>query len=187
MRATYIPVHPAVYLDYYSRQLGQQHGKGIPTFTGSVYQHGDGIGSIFGALVRGITSLPQWMKTGASIIGKEALKTGTQMAGDIATNSDRWKEDWKRASRPYLKRAAGSLLEESGKRLQRGGGGSGRGRKRRKVVRGATAAAAAATKSIKGTRKSSRGIKRSRTTAATGRSNRRIAATKRDIFGPAIF
>src|SRR5687767_809777 len=101
MRVPYIAESPQKYLQYYRLQQ-QQHGGNLPHFRGSVYQRGQGLGSIFGSLARFVTTLPGWVKTGASMLGKQAARTGMDIARDMATNSDSWKEDWKSAGRKHL-------------------------------------------------------------------------------------
>ena len=131
MRVLYKPESPR---DDYSYYRAQQGGA-LPYFSGSVSQRGDGLGSIFAGLARFVTRLPSWVKTGAKILGKQALRTGMTVARDMATDSETWKKDWKAAGKKHLKRAAGELLEEGGKELQSGSGLK-RGKRRRKSIKG---------------------------------------------------
>jgi hypothetical protein len=62
--------------DYYIHQAG----KGYPVFAGRRYQRGHGLGSIFGGLFKAAMPL---LKKGAKTLGREALKTGLNIAGDV--------------------------------------------------------------------------------------------------------
>jgi hypothetical protein len=57
-----------------------QAGKGYPVFAGRRYQRGHGLGSIFGGLFKAALPL---LKKGAKTLGREALKTGLNIAGDV--------------------------------------------------------------------------------------------------------
>lgn len=65
------------YLVYYKNQLGS--GVSV-VYKGAPYQRGHGIGSFLGGLFRTITPL---LKSGAKAVGKEALKTGMNVLGDL--------------------------------------------------------------------------------------------------------
>jgi len=58
-------------------------GRGIPYFAGPVYQRGHGIGSLFRGLFR--FAMP-FIKQGAKAVGRQALQTGMQVAGDMLEN-----------------------------------------------------------------------------------------------------
>jgi hypothetical protein len=64
------------YHDYYIHQAG----KGYPVFAGRRYQTGHGLGSIFGGLFKAALPL---LKKGAKTLGREVLKTGLNIAGDV--------------------------------------------------------------------------------------------------------
>ena len=64
------------YHDYYIHQAG----KGYPMFAGRRYQRGHGLGSIFGGLFKAAMHL---LKKGAKTLGREALITGLNIAGDV--------------------------------------------------------------------------------------------------------
>jgi hypothetical protein len=57
-----------------------QAGKGHPVLAGRRYQRGHGLGSIFGGLFKAAMPL---LKKGAKTIGREALKTGLNIVGDV--------------------------------------------------------------------------------------------------------
>jgi hypothetical protein len=85
------------YHDYYIHQAG----KGYPVFAGRRYQRGHGLGSIFGGLFKAAMPL---LKKEAKIIGREALKTGLNSAGDVVQGRN-------------IKQAAKSRLKSTGQNL----------------------------------------------------------------------
>ena len=62
----------ALYEDYYTKQSGGD----LPVFYGARTQKGHGIGSVLGDLFR--RALP-FLKSGAEIVGKQALNVATNM------------------------------------------------------------------------------------------------------------
>ena len=64
------------YDDYYARQVGGA----LPYCTGARVQKGHGFGSLFSGLLRSVAPL---IKRGALALGKRALTTGAQIAGDV--------------------------------------------------------------------------------------------------------
>src|SRR5436190_3052867 len=72
------------YLSYYRHQ---QLGHGVSSvYQGAAYQRGHGVGSFLGGLFRTISPL---LKSGASTVGREALRTGVGFLGDIAAGTVR--------------------------------------------------------------------------------------------------
>ena len=71
----------ASHANYYD----QQAGHGLPVFAGASFQRGHGLGSLFGGLVRMAMPL---LKTGAKRLGKEALKAGVGVAGDVLSGQN---------------------------------------------------------------------------------------------------
>lgn len=65
------------YEDYYL----QQSGNGMPVFQGARTQRGHGLGSILSGFFRSAWPLIQ---TGAKAFGKQILRTGLQIANDVA-------------------------------------------------------------------------------------------------------
>jgi hypothetical protein len=63
--------------NYYLNQCGN----GLPVFQGTRMQRGSGIGSIFAGLFRSVMPL---LKRIAPVIGRRALLTGANIAGDVA-------------------------------------------------------------------------------------------------------
>ena len=66
-----------MYEDYYI----QQSGSGLPVFQGSRGQRGHGLGSMLSGLFR--SAVPM-IKRGLATFGKHALKTGLEIAEDVA-------------------------------------------------------------------------------------------------------
>ena len=64
------------YDDYYARQVGGA----LPYFTGARVQRGHGFRSLFSGLLRTVAPL---IRRGAVALGKRALTTGAQIAGDV--------------------------------------------------------------------------------------------------------
>ena len=102
------------YDDYYARQVGGA----LPYFTGARVQRGHGFGSLFSGLLLTVAPL---IKRGAVALGKRALATGAQIAGDVVAGKNVKKAAKRRAT------AAGRNLMQSllntppppGKRLKR--------------------------------------------------------------------
>jgi hypothetical protein len=85
------------YHDYYIHQAG----KGYPVFAGRSHQRGHELGSIFGGLFKAAMPL---LKKGAKTLGREALKTGLNIAGDVVQGRN-------------IKQAAESRLKSTGQNL----------------------------------------------------------------------
>jgi hypothetical protein len=64
------------YHEYYLNQAGREY----PVYVGTLYQRGHGLGSIFGSLFKSAVPL---LKRGAKTFGREALKTGLNLASDV--------------------------------------------------------------------------------------------------------
>ena len=102
------------YDDYYARQVGGA----LPYFTGARVQRGHGFGSLFSGLLRTVAPL---IRRGAVALGKRALTTGAQIAGDVVAGKNVKKAAKRRAT------AAGRNLMQSlpntppppGKRVKR--------------------------------------------------------------------
>ena len=73
----------------------------MPVFVGARIQRGHGLGSIFGGLFRSVLPL---LKSLGMTVGKQALRTGAQMAGDVLGG-----QNIKESAKSRL-RAAGSEL-----------------------------------------------------------------------------
>ena len=88
------------YNEYYARQAGGA----LPYFAGAQYQRGQGLGSLFGGLLRSAMSL---IKRGAVALGKGALKTGVRIADDVMSGQS-------------IKRASKRRVADAGRNLMRG-------------------------------------------------------------------
>ena len=108
-----------LYNDYYVRQSGS----GVGAFTGSRVQRGHGIGSIFGSLFRSAAPL---LKRGLAYVGRQALKTGAQIASDMVDGKS-FGESAKEHLRERIKDAAQDVLGQTGS-----------GKRRRRIVRRVT-------------------------------------------------
>ena len=102
------------YDDYYARHVGGA----LPYFSGARVQKGHGFGSSFSGLLLSVAPL---IKRGALALGKGALTTGAQIAGDVVAGQNIKKATKRRAT------AAGTALMSSllatppppGKRIKR--------------------------------------------------------------------
>ena len=90
-----------LYDDYYSMQAGS----GLPVFVGARMQRGHGIGSVLSGLFQ--SALPV-LKKGAAAIGKQALRTGVDFAGDLLQGKSA-----KEAAANRAKEAASTLLDRA--------------------------------------------------------------------------
>ena len=95
----------------YNEYYAQQVGGALPYFTGSRVQRGHGFGSLLGGLLRTVAPV---IKRGALALGNRALKTGTQIAGDVLST----------AAKRRVKIAGNELLQSllvtpPGKRVKR--------------------------------------------------------------------
>lgn len=109
MHTLYIPEGPEFWIQYYESTLnnGQyQIGGDLPGFRAFYPNHrGAGIGSFFKSLFRYAVPI---LKT----VGKEALKTGSKIASDVASG-----QNFKDSALLHGKHAVGSILETEGKKL----------------------------------------------------------------------
>lgn len=104
------------YVDYYK----QQAGTGLAGFQGVRYQKGNGF---FGRLLTGaVYPLLRYL-------GKQALTTGVNIAGDVLENKMNWKDSAKSRLKETGEYIAKDALSKARSRLQ---GGSGKRRRRRK-------------------------------------------------------
>ena len=94
----------------YETYYMDQTGNGMPVFYGSRGQRGHGLGSILGGLFRG--AMPM-IKRGLAAFGKQALRTGLEMANDVADGYS-VKSSAKQRIPQAIKRLAGGVLNQSG-------------------------------------------------------------------------
>ena len=95
--------HKNQYLDYYVNQAGGD----MPAFVGARYQKGHGLGNILRTLTR--FALPM-IKKGVKVIGKQALKTGLDVAGDMMAG-----EPVKKAAKHRISQGLKNLINQQGK------------------------------------------------------------------------
>lgn len=110
------------YLVYYKNQLGS--GVSV-VYKGAPYQRGHGIGSFLGGLFRTITPL---LKSGAKAVGKEALKAGMNVLGDVISTVPP-----RQALANRMKEFTGNLKRKADDKLDRTMTGSGTSYKKRKL------------------------------------------------------
>lgn len=113
------------YLAYYRQQ---QTGRGVASvYRGAAYQRGHGIGSFLGGLLRTVGPL---IRSGASALGKEALRSGVGFLGDVATGT----ADPRTLAAARLKQLTGGLKRRADSKLDRvlSGGGA----KKRRITGG---------------------------------------------------
>jgi hypothetical protein len=88
MRVVYAPESPqaweAIFLSKSIVPNGQRGGR-LPGYGGNPYQRGAGIGSFFRGLFRAAVPL---LKRAAKAVGKEALRTGVGVLGDVARGGE---------------------------------------------------------------------------------------------------
>lgn len=106
------------YEDYYS----QQSGSGMPVFQGSRVQRGHGLGSILSGFFRSAWPLIQ---TGAKAFGKQFLKTGLQIANDVAGG-----QHFKEASKTRIPAGIKEFVSTNVFNTQNGSGGGGKRRQK---------------------------------------------------------
>ena len=86
-----------------------QAGGSLHVYRGRAYQHGHGLGSFFSGLLR--SALPLF-KSGARAIGREVVRTGANVLGDIADN-----RNVKESFKARLGEAGNSLTRRAGDTL----------------------------------------------------------------------
>lgn len=109
MRLPYQP-DPQAYIHYYTEKAGGQ----VPIFFGR-YQCGGGLGSFFKSLLRLATPL---LRRGGCMLGREALKATTEVAGDILAG-----QKLKNSVQDRLKEIGKIFASEALSSVQHGGGG----------------------------------------------------------------
>ena len=100
MRGRFVP-HPKHYEDYYTRQVG----RGFPVFQGPRNQRGFGLGGILGGLLKSAMPL---IKQGAKTLGRQAIRTGVDIAKDALSG-----QDLKTAAKSRIKRAGRDLTQRA--------------------------------------------------------------------------
>jgi len=116
-----------MYEDYYRSQIGS----GMPVFEGSRGQRGHGLGSMLSGLFR--SAMPM-IKRGLAFFGKHALKTGLEVANDVA-DGQTFRNSAQRRIPEGIKRIAAQANFSN-----QSGSGRARSRKRRRISHSKTAA-----------------------------------------------
>jgi hypothetical protein len=139
-RVHHIPASAATYIRYYQQQHhhnnGKQSGGALPHYAGYVYagQRGAGLGSVFGKIFGKLRSIfaktPQWVKTGAKLAAKQAVKTGMDVIGDAAQPGTT-PEEWRQKAKQRVKLGTGQLFDTYADKMQHSGQ-SGKGIKRQR-------------------------------------------------------
>lgn len=96
------PYFPEDSKSHYAQYYNEQVGSGLAVFRGATTQRGHGIGSLLGGLVKGALPL---LASGAKTFGKELLRTGVDVAGDVLGE-----KDFKSSAVKNFKEAGSNLL-----------------------------------------------------------------------------
>ncbi|KAK4885780.1 hypothetical protein RN001_002051 [Aquatica leii] len=112
------------YQQYYINQAGS--GIGV-IYRGAPYQRGHGIGSWLGGIFRSILPL---FKSGVKAVGKEALRTGSNILGDIVEN-----RPIKESFQDRMREAGQSLKRKADTKIENLMQGSGYKKPRQKTTR----------------------------------------------------
>ena len=118
------------YKEYYSNQIKNQTGAGLPVFTGYANQRGYGIGGIFRKLSSYIlpyvkSALP-FIKKGGQLLGSEVVRAASSIATDAING-----KDLETSARENITEAVNNLSQKANTVLQTGSGKY-KGRKKRK-------------------------------------------------------
>ena len=154
--------HPMDCKKLYEEYYLNQTGRGMAAFTGARYQRGHGLGNMLCSLTK--FALP-FLKKGAKAVGKQAMKTGMNIAQEVMLG-----QNIKKAAKRHLSQGLTELVTQNGRGRPRRGP-PGERVKRRKI----------ATSSRK---KPKRGYKRKATSnpRVISHSAKRRRTSKKDIF-----
>ncbi len=120
---SYTPYHTPY--NYYDQYYLNQVGTGMPIYRGSpILQRGYGLGGLLGGLFRKAVPL---LKKGAAMVGKQALRTGLDIADDVMSG-----QNIKTAAKRRIKSGTKQLGSDVLRRVQTG---RGRGRPRKNAPR----------------------------------------------------
>lgn len=108
--------------EYYSNQ----GGNGLPYYKGISLQRGSGLGGIFKSMYRMVLPL---FKSGARALGKQALKSGIDIANDYVQG-----KDLKTASEQRAREAAKILTDKASTKVKTMIGGNKRKRVKKKLL-----------------------------------------------------
>jgi hypothetical protein len=156
---------PNDYVNYYV----SQSGNGIPIYYGARMQRGHGLGQIFGGLFR--QAMPM-LKRGLSYLGRQAVKTGAQVIGDVIDGQS-FGAAAKSRVLDSIKETLPVIVEQTGLQGDREQQtGSGYRRKRKRQSR----------KSSVGTKRRKRRTSGKRKSSGRKRTHQKKKKSSRDIF-----
>ena len=92
-----------IYEEYYLNQ----GGRGLPAFAGARYQRGHGLGNVLRTLAKVAVPL---FKKGVNKVGKQALRTGMAIAGDLMQG-----QNVKKAAKRRLSQGLTELVTQHGR------------------------------------------------------------------------
>lgn len=147
-------------------------------FSGSTYQRGRGVGAWLGGLARMI--IP-YIRSGAKVVGKEAIRTGLNVLDDVTNNNANFKEALKsRAmeSGKVLKRKATKKIVD----MMKGSGIKSRNSKRRRQSKKRSVTARNSISVRK--KKNNRNKKKKSTKRKKAGKRKKTLRDITDIFGP---
>lgn len=168
------------YLNYYSNQVGHGYAHpGISTFKGSVYQRGDGLGSIFAALFRSLT--PLLRSNLAKSVGRQILSSGVNLGSDVLSG-----QNFKSSLKRRAQETGINLLNDTAAQL-RGQTGEGIKKKRKKYKRRQTAVPTTGVKSKKRPKKKTAKKKKKKTGASKKKRKTKRKSVAKKLIVPHIF
>ena len=162
MRA--LELHPMDCKKLYEEYYLNQTGRGMAAFTGARYQRGHGLGNMLRSLTK--FALP-FLKKGAKAVGKQAMRTGMNIAQEVMLG-----QNIKKAAKRHLSQGLTELVTQQGRgQPRRRRGPPGQRVKRRKLA-------------ISSRKKPKRGYKRKATSniRVISHSAKRRRTSKKDIF-----
>ena len=157
-------LHPLDCTKLYEEYYLNQTGRGMAAFTGAHYQRGHGLGNMLRSLTK--FAIP-FLKKGAKAVGKQAMKTGMNIAQEVMLG-----QNIKKAAKRHLSQGLTELVTQQGRgQARRRRGPPGERIKRRKIV-------------IPSRKKPKRGYKRKAisNTRVISHSAKRRRTSKKDIF-----
>ena len=154
-------LHPLDCKKLYEEYYLHQTGRGMAAFTGARYQRGHGLGNMLRSLTK--FAMP-FLKKGAKAVGKQAMKTGMNIAQEVMLG-----QNIKKAAKRHLSQGLTELMTQQGRGRRRGPPGE--RIKRRKIA-------------MPSRKKPKRGYKRKATsnTRVISHSAKRRRTSKKDIF-----
>ena len=146
-------------------------------YRGAPYQRGHGVGSFLGGLFRTIAPI---LRSGASTIGREALRSGVGFLSDVATTST----DPREAAGMRFRDFSSALKRKTDEKIERvlRGGGVGQRFKKRRITR-VTPQSLTKLLRARSHRRSGKAKKRTRTTKKRTRTTKKQTRTLKKRTG----